>query len=57
MTDFILKDATIESVYNDGENRIFTIVLSCPMSDVKGEICEVYHLDVEIKSKENGHRD
>lgn len=51
MTDLILKDATIESVYSDTWDRIYTIVLSCPMSDVKGEICEVYHLDVEIKSK------
>lgn len=50
-----LKNAIIVSQSGGGE--MYEITLTCPMKDVSGEICEVLGLEVEIRRKENGHRD
>ena len=55
MTKITLENASIVS--QSGEEGMFEIVLTCPLRDVDGQIIEVENLEVEIKSKEDGHRD
>ena len=55
MTNLTLKNANIVS--QSGEEGMYGIVLTCPLRDVAGQILEVENLDVEIKSKDYGHRD
>lgn len=55
MTKLTLKNATIVS--QSGGDGMYEITLTCPMKDVSGEICEVLCLEVEIRRKENEHRD
>lgn len=55
MTKLTLKNAIIVS--QSGGGGMYEITLTCPMKDVSGEICEVLGLEVEIRRKENGHRD
>lgn len=55
MTKLTLKNANIVS--QSGGDGMYEITLTCPMKDVAGEIVEALGLDVEIKSKEDGHRD
>lgn len=56
MTKLTLKNVSIVSQSGDGCG-MYEITLSCPMKDVSGEICEGFGLEVEIRRKENGHRD
>lgn len=55
MTKLTLKNARIVS--RSGEEGMYGIVLTCPLRDVSGQILKVDNLEVEIKSKEDGHRD
>lgn len=55
MTKLTLKNASI--AMQSGVDGMYEITLTCRMKDVAGEIVEATCLDVEIKSKENGHRD
>ena len=55
MTKLTLKNASI--VAQCGGDGMYEITLTCRLKDVAGAICELTNLDVEIKSKEDGHRD
>ena len=55
MTKLTLKNASIVS--QSGEEGMYVIALTCPLRDVAGQILEAENLEVEIKSKEDGHRD
>lgn len=55
MTKLILKNASI--VAQSGGEGVYEITLSCRTKDVVGSVLEVENLEVEIKSKETGHRD
>ena len=55
MTKLKINNASIVSQY--GGDGMYEIALTCRLKDVTGEIVEVIGLDVEIKSKEDGHRD
>ena len=55
MTNLTLKNALVVS--QSGGEGMYEITLTCRQKDVAGVICEATNLEVQIKSKENGHRD